>query len=98
MVVNLCEAGMKLTKSQSPKTDSESVTMHAKPFRALIGLHQTGCGVHCDSVVAIPREPGQQHWKATIRVLRYLKGTRDLGIIYNSNKGKVELIVYTDAD
>ncbi|OWZ04219.1 Integrase, catalytic core protein [Phytophthora megakarya] len=40
----------------------------------------------------------QQHWKAAICVLRYLKGTRDLGFVYNGNKGKVELTAYTDVD
>ncbi|GMF28212.1 unnamed protein product [Phytophthora lilii] len=50
-------------------------------------------GVHCDAVVAVLGEPGQQHWKAAIamRVLRYLKTTTDFGIVCNSNNGKVML-------
>ena len=42
--------------------------------------------------------PGQQHWKAAIRVLRYLKTTRDFGIAHNRNDGKIMLEAYTDAD
>ncbi|OWY97683.1 hypothetical protein PHMEG_00031731, partial [Phytophthora megakarya] len=42
--------------------------------------------------------PDQQHWKVAIHVLKYLKGTRCLGIVYNGNKGKVELTAYTDVD
>ena len=42
--------------------------------------------------------PGQQHWKATIRVLRYLKTTRDFGVAHNRNDGKIMLEAYTDAD
>ncbi|KAG2874244.1 hypothetical protein PC129_g17098 [Phytophthora cactorum] len=42
--------------------------------------------------------PGQQHWKAAIRVLRYLKSTKEYGIIYDANNGKVKLEAFTDAD
>ncbi|KAG2880370.1 Retrovirus-related Pol polyprotein from transposon TNT 1-94 [Phytophthora cactorum] len=41
---------------------------------------------------------GQQHWKAAIRVLRYLKSTKEYGIIYDANNGKVKLEAFTDAD
>ncbi|OWZ13226.1 LOW QUALITY PROTEIN: Rve-domain-containing hypothetical protein [Phytophthora megakarya] len=41
---------------------------------------------------------GQQHWKAAIWVLAYLKSTQELGVAYNGKKRKVELSVYTDAD
>ncbi|GMF12666.1 unnamed protein product [Phytophthora lilii] len=81
-VVNPCESGMKLTKFQSPTTNAEREEMRTKPYRSLIG-----CLL-----------PGQQHWKAAIRVLRYLKTTKDFGIVYNSNDDKVVLEAYTDAD
>ncbi|CAI5723452.1 unnamed protein product [Peronospora farinosa] len=42
--------------------------------------------------------PGQQHWKASIRVLRYLKTTRDYGIIYDGSASEVQATAYTDAD
>ncbi|OWZ13835.1 polyprotein [Phytophthora megakarya] len=79
--------------------------MQATPYRALIGclLYITTC-TRPDVAYIVTQlsrfleNPGQQHWKAAIRVLRYLKGTRDLGIVYNGNKGKVELTAYTDAD
>ncbi|OWZ14304.1 hypothetical protein PHMEG_00012238 [Phytophthora megakarya] len=99
-VVNPCEAGMKLTKTQS-----EISMMQAKPYRALIGcLLYITTYTRPDVAYIVAQlsrfleNPGQQHWKAAIRVLRYLKGTRDLGIVYNGNKGKVELTAYTDAD
>ncbi|OWZ08477.1 polyprotein [Phytophthora megakarya] len=44
------------------------------------------------------KNPGQHYWKAAMRVLRYLKGTRDIAIVYNGDKGKVGLTAYTDAD
>ncbi|MBW0523127.1 hypothetical protein O181_062842 [Austropuccinia psidii MF-1] len=41
--------------------------------------------------------PGIRHWKAFLHVLKYLKGTQDLGLTYpkNINAG---IVAYTDAD
>ena len=41
--------------------------------------------------------PTELHLQATKRVLRYLKGTVDLGILYQK-EGNGELIAYTDSD
>ena len=41
--------------------------------------------------------PTQQHWTALKRVMRYLKGTTNYGIMYNK-KGSQECICYSDAD
>ena len=42
--------------------------------------------------------PGQQHWKAAFRVLRYLKTTKDYGITYDGRAGELQIQAYTDAD
>ncbi len=42
-------------------------------------------------------EPTQQHWVAAKRILRYLKGTITLGLVYTKQKHQ-ELIGYVDAD
>lgn len=41
--------------------------------------------------------PTQMHWQTTKRILRYLQGTINLGIMYKRNKN-VELLGYTDSD
>ena len=41
--------------------------------------------------------PGPEHWTAAKRVLRYLNGTRDLGIIYNSG-GEIMPKCFSDSD
>lgn len=38
------------------------------------------------------------HWKAAKRVLRYLKGTFDLSIVYVKSYGKISVEGYADAD
>ncbi|GMF44978.1 unnamed protein product [Phytophthora fragariaefolia] len=104
-VVNPCESGMKLTKKQSPTTNAEREDMKTKPYRSRVGglLYITTCtrpDVAC-VVTQLSRfleNPGQQNWRVAIRVLRYLKPTKNFGIIYNGNDGKVVLEAYTDAD
>ncbi|GMF22448.1 unnamed protein product [Phytophthora lilii] len=41
---------------------------------------------------------GLPHWRAAIRVLRYLKSTREYGIVYEGGSGTVTVEAYTDAD
>lgn len=41
-------------------------------------------------------DPGQRHWQLLQGVLRYLQGTRELGLVYRS--GSPTLIGYSDAD
>lgn len=38
-----------------------------------------------------------QRWKTVNRLMRYLKGTRNLGILYR-NDGSTEFVGYSDAD
>ncbi|KAK3894704.1 hypothetical protein Pcinc_001550 [Petrolisthes cinctipes] len=50
-----------------------------------------------NSVTRYSTKPTSQHWKAVKRIMRYLKGTRDLGILYNYN-GSTDFVGYSDAD
>jgi hypothetical protein len=44
-------------------------------------------------------DPHEKHWKAGMRVLRYLKGTKDLGITYTrGNANENRLLGWADAD
>ncbi|KXJ78806.1 hypothetical protein RP20_CCG003504 [Aedes albopictus] len=42
--------------------------------------------------------PTDEHWVHLRRVLRYVKGTLDLGLIYRGDADETLLAVYTDAD
>ncbi len=41
--------------------------------------------------------PREEHWTALKRVLRYLQGTRELGICYSKTEGQLTLSAWTDA-
>jgi hypothetical protein len=104
-VDNPCAAGLKLSKSQSPGTKAERDAMRSKPYRSLIGclLYITTC-TRPDIAFVVTQlslfleNPGKQHWNAAVRVLRYLKSTRQHGIIYQGGTGSVTLKAYSDAD
>ncbi|CAK9821231.1 Retrovirus-related Pol polyprotein from transposon TNT 1-94 [Anthophora plagiata] len=38
------------------------------------------------------------HWQAVKKILRYLNGTRDYGIVYGNSKSPLEISGFTDAD
>ncbi|MBW0536559.1 hypothetical protein O181_076274 [Austropuccinia psidii MF-1] len=42
-------------------------------------------------------KPGIQHWRAFLHVLKYLRGTQEIGLWY-SREGETGLIAYSDAD
>jgi len=73
------------------------------PYRELIGaLMYLAVGTRPDLANTVSRlaqfsnEPNHLHWAAAKRVLRYLAGTKDLGLVYiRTNK---PLFGYADAD
>lgn len=44
------------------------------------------------------KSPTRRDWERAKRVLRYLKGTIDYGVQYETKNGKDELVLYSDAD
>ncbi len=75
----------------------------AKPFRELLGaLMYLSCCTRPDisfAVSALARvgsNPSESDWKAAKRVMRYLKGTASLGIMFTQRNGYLE--GYSDAD
>jgi hypothetical protein len=99
--------GEKLTRSMSPSTDLEREQMATLPYRRLVGglLYLSVCtrpdiSTAVNSVARFMADPGELHWRAAKRILRYLSGTRDLRITFSS-RVKVPLLTvtaYSDAD
>ena len=77
------------------------------PYRALVGsLLYVGMWTRPDisfavsQVARFQQDPTENHWHAAKHILRYLKGTRDLGLTFSSPKGDAQgelLRGYVDA-
>lgn len=92
-----------LTNDQSPKSEIEMEYMRKVPFREAIGSLMFAAIVsRPDIMFAVSQisrflqNPGQKHWAAVKRILRYLQGTKDVGIVYNGDTS--DLKMYADAD
>ena len=83
------EPGLKLSKEQMPTTAEEKAEMKDVPYRQCVGalLYLANCTrpdiAHAVGTCArFASNPGRVHWKALKHVLRYLAGTRDMGIAF----------------
>ena len=90
---------VRLTKEMGPQTEAAVKEMADVPYRSLIGalMHlanytrpDIACAVGiCAQYCA---NPGKEHWKAALTILRYLRGTRNHGLIYG--RKRTECIPY----
>ncbi len=84
-------------------SDDNSVPVEA-PYREAVGaLMHLMCATRPDIAYAVGmvarfmERPGQEHWVAVKRILRYLQGTQTHGLRYAS-VGQVDFEGYSDAD
>ncbi|KAL0400373.1 UNVERIFIED_CONTAM: Retrovirus-related Pol polyprotein from transposon RE2 [Sesamum radiatum] len=94
--------GIKLSKKQSPKTAEELKRMSDIPYAPTVGSIQyvvqcTRPGVAYALSVMIRYQAcvGETHWGAVKSILKYLKRTKDIFLIYGG--GKLILEGYSDA-
>lgn len=93
-----------LTKQSSPQTNEERIQMQNVPYRELIGAliylsnaTRPDIAFVASALSRFCTNPGPTHWKLAKRVLRYLQGTLNCGIIYTeSNNDKLK--AYVDSD
>jgi hypothetical protein len=97
------EPSAKLSVDQCPTTERECNEMKNVPYREIIGsLMYAALATRPDisfvtsTLGQFMHNPGKTHWEAAKRVLRYLKGTRELELVLGSTKNG--LTPYTDAD
>jgi hypothetical protein len=104
---------IKLSKDQCPDTPEEIQSMIDVPYRGAVGsLLYATLGTRPDIAHAVNEisrymeNPGETHWIATKRIMRYLCGTIDLGLVYRATTdGKfqdkvnaINIIAYSDSD
>ena len=93
-----------LSKQQCPQNEDERASMSVVPYRRTVGalmyLANTsrpdiGHAVH--SVAQFAQDPGQVHWQAVKRILRYLCGTAEYGLVFDGSI-PLQLQVFADAN
>ncbi|KAM6577772.1 hypothetical protein CsatB_029609 [Cannabis sativa] len=95
--------GIRLSKEQSPTDPQEIEDMAKIPYASAVGslMYAMLCTRPdiCYAVGIVSRyqsNPGQEHWNAVKYILKYLKSTRNLVLVYKG--GALNPIGYTDSD
>ena len=86
-----------------PITDSMRQEMRHKPYSQLVGslMYAAICtrpdiAYSTSTLAQFMSDPSPTHWEAAKRVLRYLKGTKDLALTFGGEL--TDLVGFTDAD
>jgi hypothetical protein len=97
------DPNVQLTSAQSPTTTDDIAKMRDISYHEAIGsLMYASLRTQPDISFAVQTlshftvNPGMEHWEAVKRVFRYLKGMRDLWLLYGGVKKELE--GYADAD
>lgn len=92
------QTGIKLSKSHCPSSEDDKQYMRSVPYRSAVGsLLYAAIGTRPDIAHAVNEvskymsDPGVTHWQAVKRILRYLKGTLELGLTFTGSLNLVEL-------
>ena len=92
-----------LSKVRLSRTDPVSESAANRPYRSLIGGLLYTLGSRPDAASAIRTcsqymaEGADLHWQAGKRILRYLKGTKEKGVVY-TKQDEYRLQAYCDSD
>lgn len=94
----------KLSMEMCPKNDAERKQMENVPYRQAVGciahlaqVSRPDIAYALSVVSRFNNNPGQAHWTAVKRILRYLKGTSKAKLEFN-RKGNNELVGFCDSD
>jgi hypothetical protein len=98
------EVSLKLSTNMSPKSEREHSEVENIPYQSAVGsLIHLVSATRPDIANAVGEVArfnscyGTQHWLAVKRILRYLKGTQNVGICF-SKTDSLLLVGYSDAD
>jgi hypothetical protein len=88
--------GIYLSKGQSPKTPNERAFMDRIPYASAIGsiMYAMICTrpdvAYALSVTSrFQADPGEEHWKAVKCILKYLRRTKDMFLVYGGSDLKL---------
>ncbi|XP_042752729.1 secreted RxLR effector protein 161-like [Lactuca sativa] len=96
--------GNALSSSQCPSTKVELDKMKDIPYASTIGsimyvMNYTRPDLAYDMsmVNKFQQNPGESHWRAVKNILKYLRRTKDLFLIYGGVEESLSVKCYTDA-
>ena len=89
--------GIHLSKKMSPKTPEERNRMSSIPYASAVGsiMYAMLC-TRPDVAYALgiasrfQADPGEDHWKAVKNILKYLRRTKDIFLVYEESNLKLE--------
>jgi hypothetical protein len=97
--------GLRLSEKSSPTTRKEITAMEKIPYREVVGkLLYLAIATRPDISYAVGvlcrfnANPGLKHWAAATHLLRYLKATKDLKLIYMPSDTAHPFVTHCDAD
>jgi len=101
-------SSVKLTKDMSPRTNDDRISVQQEKtridFRSVVGsllylrFTRPDIAYALSQLCKFVQNPGQTHYVALKRLLRYLSGTRTLGLLYRRGPGSFMLEGYSDSD
>jgi transposase InsO family protein len=99
------DSGLKLRRPDRSKfTPEDNAALAKLPYRSLVGcLLYLAIASRLDITYAVQQLSqfldcySYAHWNAAVRVLRYLKGTRELALVLGGTN-PIELLGFTDSD
>ena len=96
--------GISLSKTQCPKTQEERDRMQKIPYSSAMGsiIYAMLCtrpNVSCALSLTsrYQSDPGEEHWIAVKNILKYLRRTKELFLIYGGQEDELVVKGYTDA-
>lgn len=99
------DINQKLSISMCPKSEREREEMSKVPYMQAIGcllfasqVSRPDISYAVNVLSRFSTDPGKAHWEAVKRIMRYLKGTINKGLVYKSNPKYPSIIGYCDAD
>ena len=93
--------GINLSKTQCPKTNDERDRMSKIPYTSAIGSIMYAMLWDVSYALSITSryqsDPGESHWTAVKNILKYLRRTKEVFLIYGGLEEELVVNGYTDA-
>ncbi|KAL5553706.1 hypothetical protein UlMin_041107 [Ulmus minor] len=95
----------KFSNDQCPSSDEENKEMEKVPYSSAVGyvmFTMVSTRPHISHAISVLNRfmsnPGKEHWVGIKWLLRYLKGSSDVGLIYEKRGNSIWLEGYSDSD